>query len=300
LERKPLFIGTAPALVTPFTPGDVFDEKAYRRLIDMQIDGGVEAVVVLGTTGENATVSPEERDRITDVAVEHVNGRVPVIAGTGNNSTSESVGFSKKAAAAGVDGLLVVGPYYNKPTQAGFVAHVQAIAESAPDTRIILYNVPSRTCFNIEADTVLEIAERVPAVTGVKEASGDLAQISNILANRPEGLAVYAGDDEIAFPLICLGADGVISVICNALPGPYSQLIRSALAGEFDRARALHFTLLPAMRAIFLETNPIPIKTILGEMGVIDAGLRLPLVPMTKENRQKMVKAFADARAPLG
>lgn len=296
MVTRGLFRGTAPALVTPFTADGELDMAAFRGLIDWQIEGGVEALVVLGTTGENATIWPEERRRLVDAAIEHTAGRVPVIVGTGNNSTSESIVFSKEAANAGADGLLIVGPYYNKPTQAGFRAHVAAIGE-ATDCPIIVYNVPSRTAFNCKAETMLQIAEEVPTVVGVKEASGDLAQISDILAHRPERLAVYSGDDEMALPLITLGADGVISVICNALPDVFDELVRAALAGEFDVARRIHFRLLPAMRACFLETNPIPIKTVLAAMGRMEPTLRLPLVPMSEENRQKVLNTFAEFTA---
>ena len=288
-----LFRGTAPALVTPFTADGDIDEAAFRRLIDRQIDGGVEALVVLGTTGENATIWPDERRRLVDLALEHINKRVPVIIGTGNNSTSESIVFSKEATTAGADGLLVVGPYYNKPPQAGFHAHVAAIAE-ATDCPIILYNVPGRTGFNCTAETTLRIAEAIPTVVGVKEASGDLAQISDILAQRPDHLAVYAGDDEMALPLLTLGADGVVSVVSNVVPGPFSDLVRAGLDGDFGKARRLHFRLLAAMRACFFETNPIPAKTMLAAMGLINPTLRLPLVPMTDANRQRMLAAFGD------
>jgi len=296
MVTRGLFRGTAPALVTPFTTDGELDLAAFRGLIDWQIEGGVEGLVVLGTTGENATVWPEERRRIVETAIEHTAGRVPVIIGTGNNSTSESIVFSKEAASAGADGLLVVGPYYNKPTQAGFRAHVAAIAD-ATDCPIIVYNVPGRTSFNCKAETMLQIAEEVPSVVGVKEASGDLAQISDILAHRPERLAVYSGDDEMTLPLIALGADGVISVLANALPDVFDELVQAALAGEFETARRLHFRLLPAMRACFLETNPITIKTVLGAMGRMESTMRLPLVPMSEENRQKVLNIFAEYTA---
>lgn len=289
---KMLFRGVGTALITPFTSDDSVDEQALRRLVDQQIEGGVDALVILGTTGENATVWPEERRRVVDVAIEHSGGRVPVVIGTGNNSTSESIVFSKEAKASGADALLVVGPYYNKPTQAGFRAHVAAIAEAA-DCPIIIYNVPGRTSFNIKAETTLRLAEEVPHVVGVKEASGDLAQISDILAGRPESLAVYAGDDELAFPLAALGADGVISVISNALPGPFSSLIHTALEGRYEEARAQHFRLLPAMRACFFETNPIPIKTVVAAMGLVEGHLRLPLAEMDAETRQRVLDVFS-------
>lgn len=288
-----LFRGTAPALITPFTTDGDVDEATFRRLIDRQIDGGVAALVVLGTTGENATIWPDERRRIVEVAIEHTAGRVPVVIGSGNNSTSESIVFSKEAAAAGADGLLVVGPYYNKPPQAGFYAHVAAIAAST-DCPIILYNVPGRTGFNCKAETTLHIAEDIPTVIGVKEASGDLAQISDILAHRPAHLAVYAGDDEMAFPMIALGADGVVSVISNVVPDLFSTMVRTALEGNYEEARRQHFRLLPAMRACFFETNPLPAKAMLATMGLIEPTLRLPLVPIGEANRQRVLAAFAD------
>ncbi len=286
-----VFTGTGTAIVTPFTADDDLDLEAFRRHIDLQIQGGVDALVVLGTTGENATVWPEERRRLVDAAIEFVDGRVPVIIGTGNNSTSESIGFSKEAAASGADALLIVGPYYNKPTQAGFVAHVKAIAEAA-DKPIILYNVPGRTSFNIAADTVLQLAEEVPSVVGIKEASGDLAQISDILMGRPEKLAVYSGDDEMTLPMIALGAHGVVSVLSNVLPEPVSRMVRTALGGRIDEARRLHFELVPAMRACFVETNPIPVKTVLASMGIMNGRLRLPLVDISEANRPRLLEVF--------
>lgn len=292
MEKNYLFTGVAPALITPFTANDDIDEPAMRKLIDWQVESGVDALVVLGTTGENATIWPEERRRIVDLAIEHTAGRVPVIIGTGNNSTSESIVFSKEASASGADGLLIVGPYYNKPTQDGFRAHVAAIAE-ATDKPIIIYNVPGRTSFNLKAETMLKIAGEVPTVVGVKEASGDIAQISDILAGRPDRLAVYAGDDEMALPLIVLGANGVISVVANAIPDRFAEMIHTALAGHFEKARLQHFELLNAMRACFFETNPIPIKTVVGAMGRIDPRLRLPLLEMKEATRDRVLEAFS-------
>lgn len=294
MTPTPLFTGTAPALVTPFTETGAFDEAAFRRLIDYQIEGGVEALVVLGTTGENPTITFDERVRIVETAVAHTAGRVPVIVGTGSNATTESITFARQATAAGADGQLVVGPYYNKPSQAGFRAHVAAIAE-ATDLPLILYNVPGRTSFNIQAETALQLAEEIPSVVGIKEASGNLAQITDLLQHRPPHLAVYSGDDELTLPLILLGGDGVISVISNALPHRFSTLVRLALADDVAEARRLHMDLLPAMRACFFDTNPIPIKTVLGEMGLIHPHLRLPLVPMADPARRRVLEAF-DAR----
>ena len=291
MENAPLFTGTAPALVTPFTTDYEIDEPAFRRLIDDQIIGGVEAVVVLGTTGENPTISHKERRRLVELCIDHTAGRVPVIVGTGTNNTKESIVFSREAAQVGADGLLVVGPYYNKPTPAGYIAHVSAIAE-ATDCPIIVYNVPGRTASNITAETMLEMAESIPTVVGVKEASGDLAQIADILAHRPAGFAVYSGDDEITLPLLVLGGDGVISVVGNAIPQYFSEMVRAGLVGNFERARNLHFQLLEPMRACFYESNPAPIKAVLAKMGKMEATVRLPLVEMEAAMARQVMEAF--------
>lgn len=286
-----IFTGTGTAIVTPFTADDEIDYEAFKRHVDLQIDGGVDCLVVLGTTGENATVWPKERSELVETAIDYVDGRVPVIVGTGNNSTSESIGFSKEAAAQGADGLLIVGPYYNKPTQSGFKAHVKAIAE-ATDCPIVIYNVPGRTSFNILPETILELAEDVSTVVGVKEASGSIAQIGDLLAGRPDTLAVYSGDDEMTLPLIGLGGDGAVSVISNAIPGAFSTMTREALGGSIEEARKTHFKLLEAMRACFYETNPIPIKAVLDDMGVMGGRLRLPLLEITEANRKRVLDAF--------
>jgi len=290
-----LFRGVAPALVTPFTADDEIDEAAFRDLIETQIAGGVSGLVVLGTTGENPTITEEERHRLVDLAVETTDGRVPVIVGTGTNNTEESVAFSEAALKAGADGLLVVGPYYNKPSQDGFVAHVETIAGAA-DAPIILYNVPGRTSFNLAADTTLKLAEEVPQVVGVKEASGDLEQIGDILHHRPGDFAVYSGDDEMTLPLLAMGGDGVVSVISNALPERLSTMAAAGLDGDLATAREHHFDLLPAMRACFLETNPIPIKDVCAAMGGMEPHVRLPLVPMDERApvRQRVLAAFED------
>jgi len=288
-----LFRGVAPALVTPFTASDEIDEAAFRRLIDVQIDGGVSGLVVLGTTGENPTVTHDERRRLVDVAIDQADGRVPVVIGTGTNNTDESIAFSREAVDAGADGLLVVGPYYNKPSQAGFIAHVKAIAADT-GAPIILYNVPGRTSFNIQPQTVLHLATEVDAVVGVKEASGDLAQITDILAGRPDGFAVYAGDDEMTLPMTALGGDGVVSVISNAAPQPFCAMVDAALSSDIETARERHLNLLPAMRACFLETNPVPVKTVLAATGLMEEHVRLPLVPLdaSASVRHRILDAF--------
>jgi 4-hydroxy-tetrahydrodipicolinate synthase len=290
-----LFRGVAPALVTPFTADDTLDEEAFRALIERQIEGGASALVVLGTTGENPTVTDEERRRLVDLSLAAADDRVPVIVGTGTNNTDQSVAYSEAAVAAGADGLLVVGPYYNKPSQDGFVGHVEAIAAAA-DAPILLYNVPGRTSFNIEAETTLRLAEEVPQVVGVKEASGDLEQIGDILRHRPDGVAVYSGDDEMTLPLLAMGGDGVVSVVGNALPEPMNAMVEAALAGDMATARRHHFTLLPAMRACFLETNPVPIKAVCAALGWMEPHVRLPLVPMDERApvRQRVLAAFED------
>lgn len=290
-----LFRGVAPALVTPFTADDTVDEEAFRRLIDLQIEGGVSALVVLGTTGENPTITETERHRIVDAAIEATDGRVPVIVGTGTNNTDESIAYSEAAIDAGADGLLVVGPYYNKPPQAGFTAHVKAIAEAA-DAPIILYNVPGRTSFNINPETALHLAEEVPHVVGIKEASGEIEQINDLLAHRPEGFGVYSGDDEMTLPLLAMGGDGAVSVISNALPEPFCELVEAGLNDNLATARERHAELLPAMRACFLETNPIPIKDVCAALGWMEPHVRLPLTPMDERSpvRQRVLAAFDD------
>jgi len=290
-----LFRGTAPALVTPFTAEDDIDYDAFRALVERQIEGGADAVVVLGTTGENPTVTDAERAQLVDVAVETVDGRVPVIVGTGTNNTDQSAAYSQSAVEAGADGLLVVGPYYNKPSQDGFVAHVQEIA-GAVDAPILLYNVPGRTSFNLEAETTLRVAEEVPQVAGVKEASGDLEQIADILRHRPDEFAVYSGDDEMTFPLLAMGGDGVVSVLGNALPERVGSMVGAALDGDLETARRHHFDLLPAMRACFLETNPVPIKEVCAARGWMEPHVRLPLLPLDERApvRRRVLTAFED------
>ena len=300
--RQPVFRGTAPALVTPFTASGGLDGAAFRRLVDFQIEGsrgldgeahaGVEALVVLGTTGENPTVTHDERRRLVDLALEQAAGRVPVIVGTGTNSTADSVTFSKEAADAGADALLVVGPYYNKPTPDGVVGHVSAIAD-ATDCPIVLYNVPGRTGSNLTAETQLRVAEAVPSVAGLKEASGDLLQIAEIIAHAPEGVAVYSGDDALAFPTLALGGDGLISVISNAAPGPTAEMVRRALEDDVAGARRLHYQLFDAMRASFFEANPGPVKAVLAAQGRMEETLRLPLAPLTDDGRRRVMAAYA-------
>ncbi|HCR49857.1 MAG TPA: 4-hydroxy-tetrahydrodipicolinate synthase [Rhodothermales bacterium] len=286
-----IFRGTAPAMVTPFSADNQLDLEALRRHIDFVISGGVEALVLLGTTGENPTITGEERRRIVETAIEHTNQRIPVIIGTGTNDTSDCIRYSREAAAAGADALLIVGPYYNKPTHNGYIAHFAAVADTT-DCPIIAYNVPGRTGSNIKAETMLAIAEQVPTVVAVKEASADLAQISDIIRNRPEGFAVYAGDDELVLPIAALGGDGVISVLANAVVQPFTDFVRLCLDGNFAAAKSIHYELLDIMRACFYESNPIPIKTLLGEMGLMNPLMRLPLVPMSEGPKARILDVY--------
>jgi len=289
MKASALFRGTATALVTPFDEDGEFDDGAFRRLVAYQVDGGIDAIVVLGTTGENPTVNDMERERIVNTAVEAAAGAVPVIVGAGTNDTATSVRYSKQADESGADGLLVVGPYYNKPSQRGFAAHVEAIA-AATDLPIVLYNVPGRTGFRAAADTVLMLAANVPSVVAIKEASGDLAHISDILVGRPEGFAVYSGDDELTLPLLALSADGVVSVISNVLPNQFGMLVRAGLAGDFELARRIHYDLLPVQRACFAATNPVPVKAMLANLGFMADRVRLPLVSLDPVERVRVLE----------
>lgn len=289
-----IFRGTAPALVTPFSADGQIDEVAFGGLIDHQIAAGVSAVVVLGTTGENATITPRERSRMVAFSVEHVAGRVPLIIGTGNNSTAESVIFSVEAEKRGADGLLVVGPYYNKPPQRGFIAHVEAIAD-ATSCPIILYNVPGRTGFDAGTETILQLAHQTPSVVGIKEASGDLAKVADLIEGRPDGFAVYSGDDEWTLFFLTLGADGVISVVSNILPKLMGRLVNLGLAGNIRGASKVHYTLLSAMRACFLDTNPIPVKALLARIGQVTSKVRLPLVALSTEQEELILSEVQTA-----
>jgi len=284
--------GCATALVTPFTGDGRPDEARIRALVERQIAGGVKVLVPCGTTGEAATLTPEEQSRVIRVVVEtaRARGGARVLAGVGSNATAATVERARAARAAGADGVLVVAPYYNKPTQDGLVAHFTAVAEAVGGLPVVLYNVPGRTASNIQAATTLALARDVENIAGVKEASGDFAQIMAILRGRPEGFRVLAGDDAVALPLIALGAEGVVSVVSNEVPDLMNRLTELALAGGSDwpAVRALHFRLLPLMEANFIESNPGPVKAALALMGLIEERFRLPLVPVQEKTRARM------------
>jgi 4-hydroxy-tetrahydrodipicolinate synthase len=295
MKRRLLFTGTATALVTPFRTDGSVDSPTLRKLVDRQIRGGIEALVPVGSTGEGATLSEDEQASVIETVVDQVNGRVPVIAGASSNATLRAVALAKQARQRGADAILTVAPFYNKPTQEGLFRHFAAIAE-AVDIPVVIYNVPGRTASNIDAATALRLAAEIPNIAGVKEASANLSQIMEILRNRPKGFGVWSGDDNFTFPLAALGADGVISVVSNEIPRPFSDMVRSALAGKREKARAEHYRLLPLMNANFLESNPIPVKAALAMMGLCGETLRLPLVPMTAPARQRLGAILHDLK----
>jgi 4-hydroxy-tetrahydrodipicolinate synthase len=287
MKRKLLFRGTGTALITPFTATGAIDEAALRRLVDFQIRNGVEALLPTGTTGESVTLNDNEQARVVEIVAQQSNRRVKVIAGAGSNSTAKAIALAKHVIAAGADGILSVGPYYNKPTQEGYFRHYEAIAE-AIDAPIIVYNVPGRTASNIEADTTLRIAEEIPLVAGIKEASGNFDQVMKILRGRPKGFGVWSGDDAITLPMIALGADGVVSVVANEIPKKFSDMVRLCLDGKFDRASNLQYDILDLMNINFVESNPIPVKAALAMMGMIGEHYRLPLVPLNEKHRPRL------------
>jgi len=280
--------GCATALVTPFTSSGAVDERCLRELIEYQINGGVRLLVPCGTTGESVTMTDAENQLVISTAVELARGRAKVIAGTGSNSTAVTVARSQSAREIGVDAVLTVAPYYNKPTQEGLYAHFSAIAEAVDGLPVVLYNVPGRTSSNISADTTLRLARDVENIVAVKEASGNLSQIMEILRGRPEGFRVISGDDALTLAMIALGGDGLISVASNEAPALMSQLNDLALAGQWDEARALHYRLLPLMEGNFVESSPGPVKAAMAMMGLLEENLRLPLVPVQEKTRTRM------------
>lgn len=281
------FSGVMTALVTPFTKSGQFDDAAMRRLVEFQITEGINGLVVCGSTGEAATQSDEEYCHVVKTVVEAAEGRVPVIAGAGSNNTTRAADLSKMAEQAGADGLLHVTPFYNKPTPNGLLAHYRAIAE-ASELPIILYNVPGRTGSNVTAETTLRLAREIGSVVAVKEASGNIEQIMEIIAGSPEGFQVLSGDDALTLPMIACGAQGLVSVASNEIPGPMTRMVQAALDGDWQTARTLHYEWLDLMQANFIETNPQPVKTALGMMGIIETQFRLPLVAMEPGNREKL------------
>ena len=286
-----MFGGSIVAIVTPFKHGQV-DEKAFNDLIEWHLSNGTDAIVPCGTTGESATLEYEEHYRVIEIAVKTVNKRVPVIAGTGANSTDETVMITKKAKKLGADAALLVSPYYNKPTQEGLYRHYKAVAE-AVKMPLVLYNVPGRTAVNILPATVARLAE-IEDIVAIKEATGDMKQVSEVLRLCGDRIAVISGDDFTTLPLLALGGKGVISVTANVAPREMSDMCSLWKQGKHDEARALHYKLEPLHNAMFIETNPIPAKTALALMGMIRKEFRLPLCEMSGANEEKLSKAIKD------
>jgi 4-hydroxy-tetrahydrodipicolinate synthase len=289
------FQGTATAIVTPFKKDGSIDEAALRRFVDFQISGGVEALVPVGTTGENPTLNADEQKHVIEIVIEQTNKRVKIFAGAGSNNTTEVVEKVRFAKKAGADAALVVGPYYNRPTQNGYFQHFSTVAD-AVDIPLIIYNVPGRTGGNIEAATMLRMAEEIPNVVMVKEASGNMTQIMEIARNMPKHFSLLSGDDSLAYSIIALGGDGCISVVSNEVPKEYSNLLRLCLKGNWTEALQLHYRLLPLMNINFIESSPTPVKTALAMMGMMEETLRLPLVPLTEPSRVKLKNALAELK----
>jgi 4-hydroxy-tetrahydrodipicolinate synthase len=280
--------GCATALVTPFRAGGAVDEQRMQALVERQIAGGVKLLVPCGTTGERATMDDAEGRRVIELTIGVAKGRAKVIAGAGSNNTAHAIHQAKEARALGADAVLIVAPYYNKPTQDGMLAHFRAVAEAVAPLAVMMYNVPGRTSSTIEAATTLKLARDVPNIVAIKEASGNFGLIMTILKDRPAGFRVFSGDDAVTLPLIALGADGIVSVVSNEVPDLMARMTDLALAGKWDEARAAHYKLLPLMDANFIESSPGPVKAAMALMGLLEEQFRLPLVPVKDATRAKM------------
>ncbi|PLY12562.1 MAG: 4-hydroxy-tetrahydrodipicolinate synthase [Desulfuromonas sp.] len=281
-----MFQGSMVAIVTPFNDAGQFDEERYRQLIEFQIENGTDVIVPCGTTGESATLDFDEHARVIEVCIEQVNKRIPVIAGTGANNTKEAIHLSQGAKAMGADGLLLVCPYYNKPSQEGVYQHYKAIAEAVTIPQV-LYNVPGRTGINITSDTTARLAE-FDNIVAIKEASGSLTQVSEILAKAGDKIDVISGDDFLTFPMMACGATGVISVSANVIPDRVKAMVKATQDGDYATARKLHLELLEFHTAMFIESNPVPVKTSLALMGKNESHVRLPLVDMGDTTLEKL------------
>ena len=286
-----MFTGSLIAIVTPFRKGRV-DEKTLSNLIEFQISKGTNGIVPCGTTGESATLSQEEHERVIALTVEVVNNRVPVIAGTGSNSTEEAIVFTKHAKKVGAHGALLITPYYNKPTQEGLFQHYSAIAK-AIELPLILYNIPSRTGVNMMPTTIARLS-KISNIAGIKEGSGSLQQVSDIIQQCGERFTVLSGDDLLTLPMMAIGAKGVITVTANIVPADMAAMVQAALDGQMEQAKALHYKMAPLFTALFYETNPIPVKEALAMMNKIDGELRLPLVRMELDNRERLRQVIKD------
>ena len=287
-----MFKGSIVAIVTPFKNGKI-DEKKLRELIDFQIKNGTSGIVPCGTTGESATLNFEEHESVIQITIEQTNKRVPVIAGTGSNSTQEAIMLTQQAARAGADASLQVSPYYNRPTQRGLYEHFKAIAQSVK-IPIILYNIASRTGVNIDPETIAKLAKDCKNIVAVKEASGSLDQMSRIRNLCPKEFNLISGDDGLTLPVLSIGGTGIISVVANIVPKDVAGLVSAFEKGDLKKAEELHYKLLPLIKAVFLETNPIPIKTAMGLLGMCEPDLRLPMCAMSADNLEKLKIALKD------
>jgi 4-hydroxy-tetrahydrodipicolinate synthase len=287
------FTGSIVAIITPFRNGKV-DEQALRELIDWQIVNGTGGIVPCGTSGESATLSYEEHNRVIEITVQTVKGRVPVIAGTGSNSTDEAIALTRHAKKVGADGALLISPYYNKPTQEGLFLHHRAVAE-AVDIPHVLYNIHGRTDVNMTPQTVARLS-KIKNIVGIKEGSGSLQQVSDIVHLCSDRFTVLAGDDALTLPMLAVGAKGVITVTANVAPAEMAALVKAWMAGDVAKAREVHYKLYPLFQALFLETNPIPVKQAVALMGKATPDLRLPLCAMSQENLDKLTQVMKDLR----
>ena len=291
---RPLVLrGAMTAIVTPFRDDGSVDRPALERLVAWQVESGIHGLVPCGTTGEGATLRPEEHTEVIESTARVVAGRVPVVAGCGTNDTRTTIAAALRAAAAGADALLVVTPYYNKPNRSGMLAHYSTIA-TAVDLPIVVYNVPGRTGQNLGPEQILALAE-IPGIVGVKEAAGSVEQLASIVEGRRDGFAVLTGDDALAVASVAMGADGVISVVSNEAPKLMAAMLESALGGDFASARSLHYRLFPLMRANFVESNPVPVKTALARLGRCGETLRSPLGPPDDATRRLIESALRRA-----
>ncbi|MGZ3579200.1 MAG: 4-hydroxy-tetrahydrodipicolinate synthase [Syntrophales bacterium] len=280
-----MFSGAIVAIVTPFRKGKV-DEKSLRELIEFQIKNGTDGIVPCGTTGESSTLSHEEHDRVIEITIDAVNKRVPVIAGTGSNSTDEALRLTRHAHEAGADGALLICPYYNRPTQEGLYQHFKIIAESIP-IPIVPYNIPSRTGVNLLPETVARLA-KISNIVGIKEASGSLKQMQDVISLCGDKFDVLSGDDFFTFPLLAIGGRGVISVVSNIVPADMAAMVDAFAGGDIKKAQQKHHKLIPLIDALFIETNPVPVKAALSMMGKIAYDVRLPLYKMSDGNYEKL------------
>ncbi len=295
--KQPLFTGTGVALITPFRKQqETVDFTKLEHLIEYIVTSGVDYIVALGTTSEAATMTPSERSAVQEFIVETVNGRCPIMLGLGGNNTLDVTDTINRTNFDGISGILSVAPYYNKPNQRGLQQHFHSIAEASP-VPVIIYNVPGRTGVNIAAETTLTLANECPNIIGIKEASGNMQQVMEILRRRPAGFRVISGDDALTCPMIAMGADGVISVIANALPKETSDMVRFALKGDLKKALPLHYRLLPLMNAIFEEGNPTGVKSLLETEGLITNILRLPLVKASKQLTNKLATLYNEMKS---